>query len=490
MQTMKRILFRADGNSEIGLGHLYRIFALLELFKEAYDVLLVTSAQSTVSAIPQGCSYSLIPETVSVRQEPEWLHENYPSSEYRIVADGYGFDADWQRSLKAKGYHLSYIDDFCKEHMYADVVINHSLSVRASDYSCEPYTKLALGTKYAILRPSFLEAARHTRHITELRSALVCFGGADPLDLTLKATRALLAFPEIRLIHIVAGAAYTHRGIFEMGESEPRIRIYQNLSEKAMAGLMKACEFAIASSSTILYELCSVKMPVLSGYYVENQKGLYQGALDHQLITGAGNLEHSTPDDFREKIKSVLRQTDFSSQLKAQAAAFDAHIKDRFLALFAELNYRRAEPEDVLLIYEWANDKVSRENSYFTEAIPLETHKAWFTKKLADPASMIFIAEYNGEPAGMIRYDVLEDHAVAGISVAERFRGKGLAPEFLKGTARLYFEKNSVPVEAFIKTKNLASVKSFEKAGYKKTREEVVHGADSFIYKLEKHDVQ
>jgi len=487
---MKRILFRADGNGEIGLGHLYRLFALMELFSNEYEVILVTSVKTTVSAIPADYAYALIPGSVSTEQEPGWLQEHYPAQEYRIVADGYQFDAAWQRSLKEKGYHLTYIDDFCREHLYADVVINHSLAARASDYSCEPYTRLALGTKYAILRPAFLEAARHTRDITELRSALVCFGGADPLDLTLKATQALLAFPEIRIIHIVAGAAYTHRGIFALAESEPRIRVYQNLSEKAMAGLMKACELAIASSSTILYELCSVKMPVLSGYYVENQKGLYQGALDHQLIFGAGNLEQSSTEDFKEHLKHILRQRDYSAQLQAQAAAFDAQIKQRFLALFAEIRYRKAGAEDVLLIYEWANDRVSRENSYFSEAIPLETHKAWFTKKLADPAAVIYIAELNGEPAGMIRYDVLEDHAVVGVSVAGRFRGKGLAPEFLKGTAKLFFESNAVPVEAFIKTQNLASVRSFEKAGYKKLREEVVHGANSFIYKLEKHDVQ
>ncbi len=487
---MKRILFRADGNSEIGLGHLYRIFALVELFRKEYDLVLVTSAKTTVSAIPAEYCYALIPESISVAQEPEWLQEHYPAKEYRIVADGYQFDAAWQRSLKEKGYHLSYIDDFCKEHMYADVVINHSLAARASEYSVEAYTRLALGTKYAILRPAFLEAAKQARETKSLNTAFVCFGGADPFDLSLKATEALLSFPEIRAIHVVVGAAYAHRGIFELQTSEAGLQIHQNLSENALVDLMKTCDFAVASSSTILYELCSVKMPVLSGYYVGNQKGLYQGALDHQLILGAGNLEHSSTEDFKEKIKVVLQQNDYSIQLRAQAAAFDGQIRDRFLALYAEISYRRARADDVLLIYEWANDKVSRENSYFTEAIPLETHKAWFTKKLADPASLIYIAEFNQEPAGMIRYDVLEDHAVVGVSVAEPFRGKGLAPEFLKGTAKLYFERNSVPVEAFIKTQNQASIRSFEKAGYKKTREEKVHGADSFIYKLEKHDVQ
>ena len=33
MNIRKKILFRADGNNNIGLGHLYRLFALAEIYK-------------------------------------------------------------------------------------------------------------------------------------------------------------------------------------------------------------------------------------------------------------------------------------------------------------------------------------------------------------------------------------------------------------------------------------------------------------------------
>ena len=47
--------------------------------------------------------------------------------------------------------------------MYADVVINHSPYIQETHYKKEPYTKLVLGTKYALLRPLFLEEAKQDR---------------------------------------------------------------------------------------------------------------------------------------------------------------------------------------------------------------------------------------------------------------------------------------------------------------------------------------
>ena len=124
------------------------------------------------------------------------------------------------------------------------------------------------GTSYAILRPLFLEAAKKTRHSQQIRSAFICFGGADPLDLSLKAATAMTAIAQIEEIHVVVGGAYVHQEIKDLEKENQKLSIHRNLSEAQLLGLMEKCQFAIASSSTILYELCCVKMAVLSGYYL------------------------------------------------------------------------------------------------------------------------------------------------------------------------------------------------------------------------------
>ena len=138
---MKKIIFRADGNSETGLGHLYRIFALIEMFKSDFDFVLLTRESTSVSAIPAEYKFHLMPSTISLEEEPDWISTNYPSRTFMIIADGYQFNATYQKKLKEHNYKLIYIDDQIKERMYADVVINHALSVKSSDYAAEPYTK-------------------------------------------------------------------------------------------------------------------------------------------------------------------------------------------------------------------------------------------------------------------------------------------------------------------------------------------------------------
>ena len=60
----KKIIFRADGNSQVGLGHLYRIFSLIEIAKRDYDYVLVTKEESTVAIIPNSYDVSLIPNNM------------------------------------------------------------------------------------------------------------------------------------------------------------------------------------------------------------------------------------------------------------------------------------------------------------------------------------------------------------------------------------------------------------------------------------------
>jgi UDP-2,4-diacetamido-2,4,6-trideoxy-beta-L-altropyranose hydrolase len=485
----KKIVFRADGNSRSGLGHLYRTFALIEMYREDFDCVLLTREDSAVEVIPESYTLKILPKEITTEQEAEWLGITYPSNQYSLILDGYQFNSHYQQQIKNKNYHLIVIDDLVQEKIYADCVVNHALGIKDSEYKTESYTKLALGPKYAILRPAFLNAAKQKRSINKTENVFVCFGGSDQLDLSLTSVKALLKFDEFASINVVLGAAYQNNELIELQKTDKRIHIYRNLSETELLQLMKTCDFAIVSSSNILYEVFSVKMIVLSGYYVENQKNIYNGCVENHLIFEGGDFRNYSSKDFESKISEVLAVNDFKKMIEAQSTLYDSRIKERFVDLLNTVTYRFASSQDMLLVYKWANDKLSRANSYFSEPIALETHKKWFEKKLKDEKSIIYLAEVNGKPAGMVRYDLHEENAVVGVLVDDDFRGKGLASVFLRETAHLYFKENKEYILAYIKEDNAPSIKSFEKANYKRLRNELVHGHKSWVYKLEAHDV-
>lgn len=336
---IKKVIFRADGNATTGLGHLYRLFSLVEIVKDTLEFVFLTHKTSTDSVIPDAYNRAIIPQNISTEEEPEWLVANFSPNEYIIIADGYQFIAPYQKHIKQKGYGLIYIDDLAKEHMYADVVINHSPYIQKKHYKKEPYTKLALGTKYALLRPLFLKAAKQDRIINTIDCAFICFGGADPFDLSLKVVKALLQIQNFKKIHVVLGGAYNHKEeIFNLEEKQSNIiTTYRNLAEEDLIKVMQECNFAIAPASTILYELSCVKMPIFSGFYVDNQELIYKGFLNNQAIYKGENMKDYQVLDFVNYTKAILKGQNFNSQIEAQKALFDDKIAIRHLNLIKEL---------------------------------------------------------------------------------------------------------------------------------------------------------
>jgi UDP-2,4-diacetamido-2,4,6-trideoxy-beta-L-altropyranose hydrolase len=329
----KKLIFRADGNSETGLGHLYRLFALVEMYKDNFEFVFITKASSTLEIIPTEYTTLLIPVEILIEKEPKWLAKQFNSKEHLIIADGYHFDSNYQKKIKDLGFFLMYVDDLTTEYMYADVVVNHSSNITEQDYSFEKYTRFALGTDYAILRPLFLKASLESRKIDKIDTVFVCFGGADKYDLSLKVAKALIQFETIKKIHIVIGGAYQHQGIYNLEKEHTKIHLHKNLSEEKLYNLMKNCNFGIAPSSTILYELCAVKMPILSGYFVDNQQLIYKGFLANNAIFGGGDFMTYNVARFQTKISEILEKNDYQEQYENQKKLISNKIKKNFVNL-------------------------------------------------------------------------------------------------------------------------------------------------------------
>ena len=150
------------------------------------------------------------------------------------------------------------------------------------------------------------------------------------------------------------------------------------------------------------------------------------------------------------------------------------------------LEIRNANIKDVDLLFRWSNDELVRKQSFVSNAIPYEGHCNWYNAKLEDENSIMFILEINAIPAGVVRFDLNEESATIGISIDENFRGKGFGQTFIELGVNEYFIENELPVLASIKKDNIASIKSFVKAGFTFFREEEIKGVETSVYQLKK----
>lgn len=147
------------------------------------------------------------------------------------------------------------------------------------------------------------------------------------------------------------------------------------------------------------------------------------------------------------------------------------------------MQFRKADSSDVDLIYNWANDPVTRAQSFSSEPIVYQNHVQWFNRCMDDPGHhmLIFVNE-EGKDCGMVRFDLAADHCLIGVNVAPDQRGRGYAAPMLKQAIKHISSKTDQPVHAYIKEDNIASIKSFSKAGFEYNRHLVYNNIKSVLY--------
>ena len=179
-----------------------------------------------------------------------------------VVLDNYFYTTDYQKKIKAKGCKLVCIDDMHDKHYVADVVINHD-NVPSNEFDIEPYTRLCVGMQYVLLRPPFLKPLHnYQRNI----NVVVNFGGSDPFCLTDKMVTMLRRINAPYHIVVILGEK-----TFLSESNREKVKICKNLSAQKMADLFETSAFGILPASTVSLEAISRGLPLLLGYYMENQ---------------------------------------------------------------------------------------------------------------------------------------------------------------------------------------------------------------------------
>ena len=278
----------------MGLGHVVRSLALAAMFPDHERIFIIreplTALKAQINSICE--SIVVLPSTTDDVAEAHLLADEHLRDSDLLVTDGYHFNTDYQKVARAACRALIAIDDIHAFPFVADAVINHAPCIRHVYDQLLLNGNLYSGLDYALLRNQFIEAAIGPILPLEQRpeAIFICFGGADSYGLTYRAVQSLLASFENYKLNVVLGAAAQSSSLVELSKKESRVRLYHSLSAERMVNLMQESQVAIVPASSILYEVCAVRMPVVSGYYVDNQSLIYRGFLQLGCIEGVGNF--------------------------------------------------------------------------------------------------------------------------------------------------------------------------------------------------------
>ncbi|MFM7006882.1 MAG: UDP-2,4-diacetamido-2,4,6-trideoxy-beta-L-altropyranose hydrolase [Flavobacteriales bacterium] len=473
---MARLLVRADGNSQIGYGHLMRCMALAN--ESVFNEVWWFSKDDCAGVLAK----DLRKEIHFTQIENETVFFGQLRNADFVLLDGYHFDLDYQKQLKQKGAQIILIDDLANEPICADIVINPSPGISAKHYQNDIAGIYLLGIEYALLRAPFLALAQQKQLQKEPGTVLICMGGADPANFTQQVLASCLSAAFSR-IHVVIGAAYTHPNPKDQF-TDPRIELHSHLSAKEMAALMSKCEFGIYPASGILLEGLAAQQRIITGITAENQREVFEGHSALGTVISAGNFQKFELESAIPNLYSFDNSTKLIDGLSIQRIwkLISRLEKAQHLVL------RRANSTDLHLTFEWATDQNIRRYALTQHQISFAEHQNWFEKKISSKSCYYYILEENQVAIGSIRFDLIGQYAQISYLLGSAAQGKGLGLLLLlKGMNQLQNDAKPPTFSAFlgeVLPENSRSIRIFEQLGFETENQQVLL---RFTRKLDTH---
>jgi UDP-2,4-diacetamido-2,4,6-trideoxy-beta-L-altropyranose hydrolase len=468
-----KIYFRVDALNDMGRGHLVRSLALANILKEHFFCIFLSKINNEIIAeiiSSTGFEYVSVPLDLDSINEAKWININFLKGDEILVLDGYQFDFNYQYELKGNAGKIVCIDDIHDIHFLADAIINHGGGIQAESYSKEENCQLFLGLDYLILRPEFFnQEQKQTTRKPIISQVMICLGGEDPNNETLKILAKCEHVPEIKTCHVIIGSGYKHKQKLDkfIENSSLDVEILHQLSAQQMVKTMQKCDTAICSPSTVSLEYLFFKGNLFLHQIADNQKHILKYLLENNLAFRLNELGKTTE---KELVKS----------LKNQAQIIDGKSPHRLFKIFKSLEsrmyckFRKTTFYDMYTYFVWTNEEETRLQSLNSKSITFSDHYNWFSKKIISKETYLYILEYEKNSAGQIRFDIKNEIATISYSLDKEYRGKGLGKVLIKGGIQQLIKDNPriKLIQGYVKNNNQPSIHTFKKLGFQEEKED------------------
>lgn len=245
----KRIILRADGEENLGMGHIYRCLSIA-YHLTGHEVLFVTKRQDVLGV-------TKLQESFFPMKLIDYNEEIYSViEEFRpdiVVNDILDTGKEYMQELRTRVSRVVNFEDRGEGAVYADCVIN-------ALYPEKGIGNIYNGFKYFFIRDEFLTAVPK-KFAEEVRNIVVLFGGTDPSDLTRKTygifQKVASEHPEVEF-HIITGFGYKYKNEV-LSDEEHRIYVHNNV--KCVSKYLAEADLALTSQGRTIYELACMGVP-------------------------------------------------------------------------------------------------------------------------------------------------------------------------------------------------------------------------------------
>ena len=337
-QGERRVIFRADGSSRLGIGHIMRCIALAQGLRKIgiNSIFIIRGYEQKIIELVQNNDYDveIIPKNNSLIEDAS-LTLNFASRYCAnvIIIDMSNTDTltnldaykRYLQTLKSNRKFLVTIDGLdedCSSNKIpipSGIVVIPYLGAENRKYKSHGNTNYLLGPAYFIFRDEFIKAARIKREINrEAQNILVTMGGSDPSALTVKIANALVKLNRISLnLRFVIGPGFNisisqelkiiladFNGNYEL--------VIENFD---MAELMFWSDLAIISNGLTKYETAVTGTPSIVISYNDFREKIVDEFERYGSTLYLGQGKNIYEDDIAKVVNSLLDDNGLRRQM-------------------------------------------------------------------------------------------------------------------------------------------------------------------------------
>ena len=263
-EKTRRALIRCDGDTQLGLGHVYRCLALTDELREVHGwgVSYAMIRGEVGFELVQQAGYP-IEQKKDDNFEDFWLEGVVSSLQPDVLILDIRSSLTRKKvaELRRKGLIIATIDDPSERRIEADLAFYPPVP-QVERLNWEGFTgDLFIGWEYVLLREEF--SKKYSRPANEIPMVLVTMGGSDPAGLTIKVLKALQSIDSQIKIEIIIGPGFSrHDELKEvLIKMKNDYRLHNNPAN--LAEIMAKSDLAIASFGVTAYELAAVGVPAI-----------------------------------------------------------------------------------------------------------------------------------------------------------------------------------------------------------------------------------
>ncbi len=485
-----KVCILTEGGKNIGSGHITRSTTIYQALQERdiQPTFIINDDESARQQLTGGGISSIGFDWLN---DTERLFSLIEDADI-VFVDSYLAGYDLYESISKAVKKGVYFDDDMRMNYPEGFVVNGAISAERMPYPEQEGVTYLLGAKYTPLRKEFWDVpAKPIRDIPE--AVMITFGGTDVRNLTPKVLKLLVdAYPGLVKKVIIGNGFRNTTEIESFKDHNTELMYHPDAAE--MKKVMLESDIAISAGGQTLYELARVGVPTIAVTVAENQSVNIEGCQDAGFVEYAGDgASERLPERINQKIEMLKDNKVREGKSKAGREVIDGKGSSRIvrevLSDFHRKHFalRKATLADAENLLSLANEDVVRRNSFSQGKIERASHIQWLNERLSSrDCLLLIVVDYSGWFAGQVRFDVIppQGEAVINISLYKSVRGLGLSPFVInKSIEELSRVRGDVKqIKAYVKSGNIASIRAFERAGFRFLKDDMLKGCKSKVY--------